>query len=166
MTCWKKTDSVLCLPPGLKSFRSMWVSGATRFAATAMSDAGPDRLEMMTEETAAECLRALECTSIPKVDITGGAPELNPNFRWLVAEARRLGRHVMDRCNLTVLLLKGQEDLAEFLAFHRVEVICSLPYFQERETDRQRGEGVFNDPSRHSAGLMHLAMACLAAAWC
>lgn len=107
-------------------------------------DAGPDRLEMMTQETAAECVRALEHTTIPKVDITGGAPELNPNFRWLVEEARRLGRHVMDRCNLTVLLLKGQEDLAQFLAFHRVEVICSLPYFQERETDRQRGEGVFS----------------------
>ena len=106
-------------------------------------DAGPDRLEMMTQETATECIRALERTSIPKVDITGGAPELNPNFRWLVAEARRLRRHVMDRCNLTVLLLKGQEDLPEFLAFHSVEVICSLPYFQERETDRQRGEGVF-----------------------
>ena len=107
-------------------------------------DAGPDRMEMMTEETAAECLRTLERTSIPTVDITGGAPELNPNFRWLVEQARRLERHVMDRCNLTVLLLKGQEDLAEFLACHRVEVICSLPYFQERETDRQRGEGVFH----------------------
>jgi radical SAM/Cys-rich protein len=107
-------------------------------------DAGPDRMEMMTEETAAECLRTLERTSIPTVDITGGAPELNPNFRWLVEQARHLGRHVIDRCNLTVLLLKGKEDLAEFLAFHRVELICSLPYFQERETDRQRGEGVFD----------------------
>ena len=107
-------------------------------------DAGPDRLEIMTQETAAECIRALERTTIPNVDITGGAPELNPNFRWLVEQARRLERHVMDRCNLTILLLKGQEDLAEFLAFHRVEVICSLPYFQERETDRQRGEGVFH----------------------
>ena len=107
-------------------------------------DAGPDRQEMMTQETAAECIRTLERTSIPTVDITGGAPELNPNFRWLVEQGRRLGRHVMDRCNLTVLLLKGKEDLAEFLAFHRVELICSLPYFQERETDRQRGEGVFD----------------------
>lgn len=107
-------------------------------------DAGPDRLEMMTQETAAECIRALEQTNIPKVDITGGAPELNPSFRWLVQQASRLGRYVMDRCNLTVLLLKGQADLAEFLAHHRVEIICSLPYFQERETDRQRGEGVFH----------------------
>ena len=107
-------------------------------------DAGPDRMEIMTQETAAECIRTLERTSIPKVDITGGAPELNPNFRWLVEQASRLRRHVMDRCNLTVLLLKGKEDLAEFLAFNRVELICSLPYFQERETDRQRGEGVFD----------------------
>lgn len=106
-------------------------------------DAGPDRAEMMSQETAEACIRALERTSIPKVDITGGAPELNPNFRWLVEHACRLGRHVIDRCNLTVLLLSGQKDLADFLAAHRVEVICSLPYFQERETDRQRGEGVF-----------------------
>jgi radical SAM/Cys-rich protein len=106
-------------------------------------DAGPERMEIMSRETAVECIRVLERTTIPKVDITGGAPELNPNFRWLVEQSCRLERRVMDRCNLTVLLMKGQEDLAEFLAFHRVEVICSLPYFQERETDRQRGEGVF-----------------------
>jgi radical SAM/Cys-rich protein len=106
-------------------------------------DAGPDRQEMMSRETAELCIRALERTAIPKVDITGGAPELNPNFRWLVEEARRLDRYVMDRCNLTVLLMKDQEDLGEFLADHQVEVICSLPYYQERETDRQRGSGVF-----------------------
>ncbi|HEV8130407.1 MAG TPA: arsenosugar biosynthesis radical SAM (seleno)protein ArsS [Acidobacteriota bacterium] len=106
-------------------------------------DAGPDRTEVMSRETAEACMRALARTNIPKVDITGGAPELNPNFRWLVAEGRCLGRHVMDRCNLTVLHVKGQEDLAEFLARHGVEVICSLPYYQERETDKQRGIGVF-----------------------
>jgi radical SAM/Cys-rich protein len=106
-------------------------------------DAGPDRREMMTRETAELCIRVLEKTEIPKVDITGGAPELNPNFRWLVQEARQRKRHVMDRCNLTVLLVNGQEDLGEFLAQHQVEVICSLPYYQERETDRQRGHGVF-----------------------
>ena len=106
-------------------------------------DAGPDRLEMMTKETMQSCLTALKDTSIPKVDITGGAPELNPHFRWLVEEIRALGRHVMDRCNLTVLFVKGNGDLPEFLAKHQVEVIASLPYFQERETDRQRGNGVF-----------------------
>lgn len=106
-------------------------------------DAGPDRKEIMTRDTAEECIAALKATRIPKVDITGGAPELNPNFRWLVEQSRSLNRHVMDRCNLTVLFVKGQEDLPKFLAEHNVEVICSLPYYQERETDRQRGTGVF-----------------------
>ncbi len=106
-------------------------------------DAGPGRTEVMSRSTMEACVRALAKTSIPKVDITGGAPELNPDFRWLVRQARALGRHVMDRCNLTVLQVKGQEDLAQFLAQHRVEVICSLPYYQERETDKQRGLGVF-----------------------
>ena len=105
-------------------------------------DAGPDRKEIMTRETAERCIRALASTDIPTVDITGGAPELNPNFRWLVEQSRALGRHVMDRCNLTVLLLPTQADLAEFLALHRVEVIASLPYFREAQTDAQRGDGV------------------------
>lgn len=106
-------------------------------------DAGPDRRESMTRETAEWCLKALAATDIPVVDITGGAPELNPNFRWLVEEASRLGRHVMDRCNLSVLLLPSQADLAEFLARHRVEVVASLPYYREPQTDAQRGDGVF-----------------------
>jgi radical SAM/Cys-rich protein len=107
-------------------------------------DAGPDRKEIMTRETAELSIRALARTEIPTVDITGGAPELNPNFRWLVEQARDLGRHVMDRCNLTVLLLPAQADLAEFLARHRVEVIASLPYFRAEQTDAQRGLGVFD----------------------
>ena len=107
-------------------------------------DAGPDRKEIMTRETAELCIRALARTAIPTVDITGGAPELNPNFRWLVEQARALGRHVIDRCNLTVLLLAGQADLAEFLAQHQVEVIASLPYYRASQTDAQRGRGVFD----------------------
>ena len=106
-------------------------------------DAGPDRREIMTRETAEWCMRALRQTQIPTVDITGGAPELNPNFRWLVEESKSLGRHVMDRCNLTVLLLPSQEGLAEFLAAHKVEIIASLPYYSEQQTDAQRGSGVF-----------------------
>jgi radical SAM/Cys-rich protein len=106
-------------------------------------DAGPDRQEIMTKETMISCIEALAKTSIPRVDITGGAPEMNPNFRWLVEESRALGRHIMDRCNLTVIFVRGREDLPEFLAKHQVEVIASLPYYQERETDRQRGAGVF-----------------------
>lgn len=106
-------------------------------------DAGPDRREIMTRETAELCLRKLAETDIPTVDITGGAPELNPNFRFLVEESRRLGRHVIDRSNLTVLLLPSQADLAEFLARHEVEVIASLPYYTAERTDAQRGERVF-----------------------
>ena len=106
-------------------------------------DAGPDRAETMSRETAELCLQAVARTDIPTVDITGGAPELNPNFRWLVERARELGRHVIDRCNLSVLLLPSQSDLALFLAEHQVEVIASLPYYRAPQTDAQRGEGVF-----------------------
>jgi radical SAM/Cys-rich protein len=106
-------------------------------------DAGPDRKEVMTRETAELCIRALAKTDIPNLDITGGAPELNPNFRWLVEQGAALGRHVINRCNLSVLLLPAQADLANFLARHRVEVIASLPYFREAQTDAQRGVGVF-----------------------
>ena len=106
-------------------------------------DAGPDRTESMSGETAELCIQALTQTDIPTVDITGGAPELNPNFRWLVEQARALNRHVIDRCNLSILLLPSQADLADFLAGHRVEVIASLPYYRAPQTDAQRGEGVF-----------------------
>jgi len=106
-------------------------------------DAGPERTEQMSRATAELCIRALAGTDIPTVDITGGAPELNANFRWLVEQARALGRHVMDRCNLSVLLLGPQKDLGEFLARHRVEVVASLPYFQAAQTDAQRGDKVF-----------------------
>ncbi len=107
-------------------------------------DAGPDRKESMTRETAELCIRALAETNIPTVDITGGAPELNPNFRWLVKQARGLGRHVIDRSNLTVLLVESQADLVEFLAQNQVEVIASLPYYRAAQTDAQRGQGVFD----------------------
>ncbi len=106
-------------------------------------DAAPDRREVMTREVAEQCIDALARTDIPIVDITGGAPELNPNFRWIVAQARELGRHVIDRCNLSVLLLPSQNDLAAFLAERQVEIIASLPYYRPSQTDAQRGEGVF-----------------------
>ena len=106
-------------------------------------DAGPDRREVMSRETMELCLRALERSRIPVVDITGGAPELNPDFRWLVERARALGRRVMDRCNLTVLETAPGADLPGFLAAQRVEVVASLPHWRALSTDRQRGEGVF-----------------------
>jgi len=106
-------------------------------------DAGPDRREVMSRETMTWCLRALDIGAIPIVDITGGAPELNPDFRWLVEQVRARGRHVMDRCNLTVLLTPSHADLPEFFAGHRVEVVASLPHYRALNTDAQRGEGVY-----------------------
>lgn len=106
-------------------------------------DAGPDRREVMSRETLDECLRVVRETDIPTIDITGGAPELNPHFRWFVGEVRQLGRHVIDRCNLTILLTRGHDDLPEFLAEHRVEVVASLPCYLEQNVDAQRGDGVF-----------------------
>lgn len=106
-------------------------------------DAGPDRKEIMPREIFLQCLRVLDDTEIKIVDITGGAPELNPNFRWFVQECRTRDLHVIDRCNLTVLLSRPQEDLAEFLARHEVEIIASLPCYTAEKTDAQRGTGVF-----------------------
>ncbi|HXF66805.1 MAG TPA: arsenosugar biosynthesis radical SAM (seleno)protein ArsS [Burkholderiales bacterium] len=106
-------------------------------------NAGPTRTEMMSRETALEVLAFLERSGVRTLDLTGGAPELNPHFRMLVLGARRLGAHVMDRCNLTVLEQPGQEDLARFLADHGVEVVASLPCYLEHNVDRQRGRGVF-----------------------
>lgn len=106
-------------------------------------DAGPKRTESMSRATAELCMRVLARTEIPTVDVTGGAPELNASFEWIVRESKRLGRHVMDRCNLTVLSLPRFRDLPAFLAEHEVEVVCSLPHYRALNTDKQRGAGVF-----------------------
>ena len=106
-------------------------------------DAGPARTEIMTHETAERVIDTVRKFRIPTVDITGGAPELNPSFRYLVRESRALGSHVMVRHNLTVTFETGQEGLPEFFRDMSVEVICSLPYFLEQQTDAQRGRGVF-----------------------
>lgn len=107
-------------------------------------DAGPARTEIMTDETADRVMRLLANTpSIELVDFTGGAPELNPAFRSMVTRSRSLGLRVMDRCNLTVLFVNGQEDLAGFFKNNRVEVIASLPCYTRENVDKQRGRGVF-----------------------
>lgn len=106
-------------------------------------DAGPERREIMSRETAEQCLEVLRHTSIPTLDLTGGAPEMNPNFRWLVEQARGLGRQIIDRCNLTILLANGYTDLPQFLADNAVEIVASLPCYLEENTDRQRGTGVY-----------------------
>lgn len=108
-------------------------------------DAGPDRTDaMMDQATAEACIRALDQTAAHTVDFTGGAPELNPNFRFLVDEAVAREKHVIDRCNLTVLLLPNQRDLPGFLADRGVEVVCSLPHVRQRSTDAQRGNGTYD----------------------
>lgn len=106
-------------------------------------DASPARTEVMTRETVEQVLDAVRRFRVPTLDITGGAPELNPSFRHLVSEARRAGASVMVRHNLTVMFEPGQEDLPEFFRAHDVEVISSLPYFLGQQTDAQRGPGVF-----------------------
>jgi radical SAM/Cys-rich protein len=108
-------------------------------------DAGPDRTEVMRDDVIEAALRFLERSDIPTVDITGGAPELHPRFRDLVARVRAAGRHVIDRCNLTITRLPNYSTLPEFLAAHGVEVVASLPSFAARQTDAQRGDGVFED---------------------
>ncbi len=107
-------------------------------------DAGPDRTEMMTRETMEECLTVLRSNAISTVDLTGGAPEMNPHFRWFVQEIRKLDRHLIVRCNLTILMAgKQYEDLAQLFSEQSVHVISSLPCYGEKNTDRQRGVGVF-----------------------
>jgi len=106
-------------------------------------NAGPKRTEEMDETTLADVIAYLEQGGTELLDITGGAPELNAVFRPLVTAARRLGIHVMDRCNLTILEEDGQEDLAEFLAGHGVEIVASLPCYLQENVDQQRGDGVF-----------------------
>ncbi len=106
-------------------------------------NAGPNRTENMTKETVEEVISTLKSLNIQTLDLTGGAPELNPHFRYLVREASHLGVHVIDRCNLTVLNEPGQDGLAEFLTEHEVEVVASLPCYLEDNVDGQRGNGVY-----------------------
>ncbi len=106
-------------------------------------DAGPDRREIMTRETVDHCLKVIRESSVNTVDLTGGAPEMNPHFRYLVEETRKANVHVIDRCNLTILLANGFKDLPDFLADHQVEVVASLPCYLEANCDSQRGDGAF-----------------------
>ena len=106
-------------------------------------NAGPHRTEEMGEEVAETVLAFLRNSAVRRLDITGGAPELNANFRRLVTAARARGVHVMDRCNLTILEQPGQEDLGEFLAAHQVEIVASMPCYLQDNVERQRGQGVF-----------------------
>jgi radical SAM/Cys-rich protein len=108
-------------------------------------DAGPDRREIMQRADIDACIDVLNRhPQIGTLDLTGGAPEMNPHFREMVVAAKDLGRHVIDRCNLTILLAKGFEYLPEFLAENKVEIVASLPCYLEENTDAQRGEGAYS----------------------
>lgn len=109
-------------------------------------DAGPDRKEIMTKETMLEILEVLKTTDVNTLDLTGGAPEMNPNFRWFVEEAAKIGvKDFIVRSNLTIILAnKKYNDLPEFFAKHNIHIISSLPYYKKEKTDKQRGDGVFN----------------------
>ncbi|MGR9046431.1 MAG: arsenosugar biosynthesis radical SAM (seleno)protein ArsS [Gammaproteobacteria bacterium] len=106
-------------------------------------NAGPKRTELMTREVMQSALQFAAQYRLETLDLTGGSPEMNPDFKWLVQNARRQGLHVMDRCNPTILMEPGYQDMAEFLAEQQVEVIASLPCYLEDNVDAQRGKGVF-----------------------
>jgi radical SAM/Cys-rich protein len=119
-------------------------------------NAGPKRREIMTRDTIDRIIAWLARTEIPTVDVTGGAPEMIPDFQYLVERVKslKLARHVIDRCNLTILLEPGHEDLAEFLARNEVEIIASLPCYSPKNVNEQRGDGVF-DASIHALQLLN-----------
>lgn len=109
-------------------------------------DAGPDRKEIMSRDTMQQCLDVLKHLDVKTVDITGGAPELNPDFRWFVEAIKTLGKHIIVRCNLTIIVANKKFcDLPVFYKDHNVEIASSLPFYNADRTDRQRGEGVFVD---------------------
>ena len=124
-------------------------------------NAGPTRTEMMSLDTIEMVLANLRAKAIKTLDVTGGAPELNEHFRYLVREARTAGVHVIDRCNLTILEEPGQQGLAEFLADQGVEIIASLPCYTEELVDRQRGKGVYEKSIRAIKQLNRLGYAML-----
>lgn len=110
-------------------------------------DAGPDRKEIMTKQTMQHCLEVIESSSVKTLDLTGGAPEMNPNFRWFVTQAKAKGvKEIIVRSNLTIIVAnKKYHDLPEFFAQHQVHVVSSMPHWTKEKTDRQRGSGVFED---------------------
>jgi radical SAM/Cys-rich protein len=106
-------------------------------------NAGPNRKEMMDRETVDQVIQLARLSKVHTIDLTGGAPELSPHFRYLTETSRQLGLKVIDRCNLTILEVAGQEDLAAFLADQGVEIVASMPCYLQENVDAQRGDGVF-----------------------
>lgn len=112
-------------------------------------DAGPDRKEMMSRDVMQNCIDVARTSNVATVDITGGAPEMHPEFRWFVEQLHALGMEIIVRCNLTIIVANPKyHDLPEFFAQHGVHVVSSLPFYDKRNTDRQRGDGVYDDSIR------------------
>jgi len=135
-------------PTGIEIFQLNIGKLCNQTCAHCHVDAGPDRKEEnMDRATLEKCLEIIASVpTIHTVDITGGAPEMNPHFRWFVEELSKMGKKVIDRCNLTILVANPKYyDLPEFFKKHKVEVVSSLPYFSKKRTDSQRGDGVFED---------------------
>lgn len=106
-------------------------------------EAGPNRTEVMAKDVFEACLKVYKEWGFQTIDITGGAPEMNPHFRWFVEEATKICSHVIVRTNLTIMLEEGYEDLPQFYADHKINVVCSLPHYKARNSEKQRGEGTF-----------------------
>lgn len=143
----KLTDSGLYpfLPLNLEVFQMNLGKMCNQVCRHCHVDAGPDRKEMMTRETMESCLNVIDQIPCTTVDLTGGAPEMNPNFRWLVEALSKMGKKIIVRCNLTIIVAnKKYHDLPHFYAKHGVELVSSLPYFSAMKTNSQRGEGVFD----------------------
>lgn len=109
-------------------------------------EAGPNRTEVMEKSVLEACLKLYEEWEFDTIDLTGGAPEMNPHFRWFVEEACKICNHVIVRTNLTIMMEEGYEDLPEFYRDHKIELFCSLPHYKSRNSEKQRGAGTF-DPS-------------------
>lgn len=140
----KKVDLFPLKPTGLDIFQINVGKMCNQVCKHCHVDAGPDRKEIMTKETMSQCLEVLKKGAFSTVDLTGGAPEMNPDFRWFVEELSKLGLQIIVRCNLTIILANPKyKDLPEFFKLHKVHVVSSLPSFTSSRTDAQRGEGVF-----------------------
>jgi radical SAM/Cys-rich protein len=133
-------------PTGIDIFQLNIGKKCNQTCAHCHVDAGPDRTEMMSREDLEQCVHLIREHLFPTVDITGGAPELHPDFRWFVEACREAGAKVIDRCNLTIIRANPRfHDLPDFFARHQVEVVSSMPHFTKLRLDAQRGEGVFED---------------------
>ncbi len=140
----KESDLYPLKPIGVEIFQVNMGKMCNQVCAHCHVDAGPDRKEIMTKETMEQCLVAIKNSGIKTVDLTGGAPEMNPNFRWFVEEVHALGCKVIVRCNLTIIVAnKKYHDLPEFYKKNNIEIVSSLPHYSSKKTDSQRGNGVF-----------------------